>query len=373
MLIYAGGVALLLLPFLNEYFKGLWSREMYQFFPIALIATLGLIVTRQGPPLAVKGWSMIGAIGLASGGLAALAFGVYANSPWLCYVAFVALVAVGLICFQDKDASGSMLYLILPLLLTVRPPLQMDVKAVQKLQQTTSVQASTVLDLLGVDHIRSGNVIEPLGQQALMVEEACSGVQSMFTLLFLASMICVTGRYKFVRTIALLFLAVFWSGVMNTARVVSIVIAKLWYNVDLASGTPHELLGYAVLVGAALLLLSSDQFCYFIISPITSSAKHAFQNPFVTMWNRMTIVKNSEERVPESDGWKWILATSLVASLLIMIPAYTGLNQRTVSGDSVGNNKIPLQLAASGKSQQAVSNVLPLNCLPRCHALGGLA
>ena len=180
------------------------------------------------------------------------------------------------------------------------------------------------MNIIGVDHIRAGNVIEPLGESSLMVEEACSGVQSMFTLLFLASMISVSARYKIVRTIALLLLAVFWSGVMNTARVVSIVVARTWYDVDLISGTPHELLGYAVLVGAALLLLSSDQLCYFVISPITSSAKHRVQNPFVATWNRMTVVGTPDEISPESNGWKWVLSISLAASFLIMLPAYLG-------------------------------------------------
>lgn len=324
LLFYIAGLTLLLLPFLSEYLKGLWEREIYQFYPIALIAALGLIISRHGSPMSRRGWSRLLGGGLAFAGLCVLAFGVYVNSPWLCYVAFVTLVGVGLMHFGDKEGPGSLLYLILPLLLTVRPPLQLDVKAVQKLQHITSVQASSVLNIIGIDHIRAGNVIEPLGESSLMVEEACSGVQSMFTLLFLASMISVSARYKIVRTIALLLLAVFWSGVMNTARVVSIVVARTWYDVDLISGTPHELLGYAVLVGAALLLLSSDQLCYFVISPITSSAKHRLKNPFVAIWNRMTIVGTPDEISPESNGWKWVLSISLAASLLIMLPAYFG-------------------------------------------------
>jgi hypothetical protein len=98
-------------------------------------------------------------------------------------------------------------YLTLLPLLLVRPPGKLDTFALHWLQENTTWLASRVLEALRRLHLHRGNIIE-LPDRPILVEEACSRVQSLFTVLFLAAFIVCWDRRSLLQT-CLLFAAGF--------------------------------------------------------------------------------------------------------------------------------------------------------------------
>lgn len=310
------------------YFSGMWTREHYQFFPIAIASAVGLMLLRVHSLVPPNGRiRLICVTSLVICSVASVLMATYWNSPWLGFIGFVVLLAAGLCCFLDESGDRSLLYLILPMLLIVRPPLNLDQTAIQQLQRTTSFFASKVLNVLNVDHIRSGNILEPYGESPLLVEEACSGVQSLFTMLFLAAMIGIINRHRLFRIVLLMCSAVLAAGLMNIMRVTAIASAAVWFDLDLVNGVAHEVTGYVVLVAATLLLLSADRLIYFVIAPIDSSADAQLQaNPFLNFWNSFT---NPTAPIAatelESSATSKIVVAGLFLCFILMTPQFIAL------------------------------------------------
>ena len=321
-------VAVVFAPIHIFYFEGLWTREHYQFFPIAIFSAIALMWLRVDSKVPQPGRVSIALVaGMVTASVIATAFASYWNSPWLGFIGFVLMLAAGLCGFLDESGDRTLVYLIIPILLIVRPPLNLDLSAIQGLQRITSFFASNVLDLLKVDHIRNGNILEPYGEVPLMVEEACSGVQSLFTLLFLAAMVGIINRHRLFRIIVLMSAAVLAAGLMNVLRVTAIAAAAVWFDVDLAVGVAHEVTGYVVLIVATLLLVSADRLIYFMIAPIDSSADAVMQaNPFLKSWNWFTrpTVPVSGTKPGNSATFKIIIA-GLIVCLALLIPQFAAV------------------------------------------------
>ncbi|MFM7834752.1 MAG: exosortase/archaeosortase family protein, partial [Planctomycetaceae bacterium] len=176
------------------------------------------------------------------------------------------IVAVGLLLdhWQEEGTGRRLFYLLLPLLLTVRPPLDGDNVAIQKLQLLTSKIASNFLNALEIDHILSGNIIQPMKGPALLVAEACSGVQSLFTVMFIAAFIGASKQYSVVRSLLLISTGVFWALLMNVCRVLAIAIGQVRFDLDLTVGWRHDAVGYAAMLLAIPFMLSTDRFVQFL-------------------------------------------------------------------------------------------------------------
>ena len=125
------------------------------------------------------------------------------------------------------------------------------------LQTTVTRMSSSVLDLLGVFHVREGNVIR-LADRPLLIEEACSGIHSLFAVLAGMVFLAIYCRRSFARGLGLLAAAVTWVVLANTLRIVTVVYLAATWQVDVASGWSHEALGLAVFAVALGLTASTD-------------------------------------------------------------------------------------------------------------------
>ena len=128
-------------------------------------------------------------------------------------------------------------------------PLDWDEDLIRGLQSLASRGCSPVLDVLGVRHLVEGNVLVLPGHR-LLVAEACSGVNSLFTLLIATALFVVGLGVPLVRSVLLLAGSVFWAGLMNMLRVVTVALAQSWCGVDLSCGLaardarfPHRRVG----------------------------------------------------------------------------------------------------------------------------------
>ena len=272
------------LPLLTAHFQTLWRwKPHYQFLP-ALLLGIGWLVWQRRPRTGVAASGLRLANPLLLAGLALFAAALLVSSPWLAAVAFV-LSAGGLMMSPGTAwARRDWLPVWALLWLAVPPPLDWDEDLIGGLQSLASRGCSPLLDVLGVRHLVEGNVLVLPGHR-LLVAEACSGVNSLFTLLSATALFVVVAQRPLVRAVLLLAASVFWAGLMNMLRVVTVTLAQSWCGVDLSAGWRHETLGF-VTVGLALLLVAStDRLLAFLLGPIEFHGVRPRRNPVSRAWN----------------------------------------------------------------------------------------
>jgi exosortase len=310
------------LPLLISEFSTVWRQTHYQFFPFAFIAFFGMLWARQHsrhhrPRLIV---------GLIVADLLLLLTAAVLWSPWFASAGFWLLLLALAISRKDKDTGSSLAYLAFLPLLAVRLPANIDLLVIQALQDLTSRVASNILNLVGCLHLREGNVIT-LTSRTLLVEEACSGVQSLFTLLFLAVLICCWLRRRPFHAVLVIGSSFFFAGVMNVLRVVTVALAEYWWQKDLATGWSHELLGYAALALAAALVYNFDLFLLTFTATVPDGGLDkpgvAFRNPCVAAFNWLIATKTQHtprglESAPAEPAIPWKRAVNFSAVLCVV-------------------------------------------------------
>lgn len=245
-------------PLLAQFFVNLWRFDIYQFFPAALLG-VGLLAKRgweevRRPLLEGSKWVSL-TVGLYSFGL--LAAAVVLWSPWLGVAAFMlAVVAVawelgGVSLFKDVFPAWIVLLTIIP------PPLNLADRFALLLQQWAVAGSSWALSLLAVPNHLSALVIEIPGKK-LLVEEACSGINSVL----LMTSACVF--YAMWKRRSLVFLAVLYILTIgcilagNILRITSCAWVYFNFRIDLFGGWKHELLGFALMGAYLLFIVGAD-------------------------------------------------------------------------------------------------------------------
>lgn len=201
------------------------------------------------------------------GGLGLLAGSVLLGSPWAAYAgALVTLVALlyGAGGRANVARFGPALVMLLVIL---RPPLNLDKAAIQKLQQATAHAAGAALDVFNVTYVRAGNVIEIPGRR-LFVEEACSGVNSLFSALACTVFYLLwTRRHSFVWFVLLLSLP-FWVLTANAGRITLVALLRYHWGIAADVGWRHDFLGFVVFGVAIFLLFATERLLAFYAAVI---------------------------------------------------------------------------------------------------------
>ncbi len=262
------------LPLLILHGEQIWLRPHYQFFPLAVLgaAVLALARLRGYGPLNPGSFGY--ALPLLTAAWLLLVVAELLYSSWLGSVAALAALTAVLYAVGGARLVVRLLPALVLLCLVIPPPFELDRQLILALQSLTARWASTVLDCLGVYHVMAGNVVE-IGGRRLLVEEACSGVNSLFSLLACTLFFIFLVRRPPVHAIFLLAATVGWVLVANVARVVTVAYGTTHWGVDLAEGWRHEALGAAVFGVALGLVWSTDRFLLFLLSPTTPGAKRA--------------------------------------------------------------------------------------------------
>ncbi|MBE2202880.1 MAG: exosortase U [Chthoniobacterales bacterium] len=245
-------------PLLATFFLNLWKLPEYQFFPQALAAAVFLAWDRwREIPRPMQAGHPALALGLLTGCFFGCALAVRVWSPWLATTtAWLATVAV-LWKFGGWPLLRKMLPALVLVLTIIPPPLGLDVRLGLALREMATLLSSRMLDLLGVIHSVSGNVIDLPGQK-LLVEEACSGINSLlfvtaFSLFYLfwrrrpiwCFLICVPMAWGFV--------------VMgNVIRISLGACLRYFYGIDILTGWKHEAQSIVLVAAYVLLVISLD-------------------------------------------------------------------------------------------------------------------
>ena len=316
------------LPFVIVYFVNLWqTRPHYQFFPFAIAAFIWLAASRRqsgnerwtGLPLILIGVDVF-----------CVASGVWVLSPWLVTAGLFLGVLAWCVANVDEGFRRRLTYLAILPLLVIRLPRNGDQQIILSLQTITTKMASQILDRFGFLHFRSGNVLEFPGKR-FMVEEACSGVQSLFTVLFIGAFVVCWIRRPLAHIALVLMMGALLAGFMNLCRILVIAIAWDRYGADLSAGIPHDIVGYVSLGAATLLLLTFDAALTVVTAPIPLSMEtRESGNPFVILWNTLFMIYPSQESpVPaqKDAGSPWrgknaVLCAGVFSFVMLAVQVY---------------------------------------------------
>ncbi|MCA9215100.1 MAG: exosortase U [Planctomycetales bacterium] len=275
-------------PLLFVHFKDLWGNEQYQYFPfvigavIALVATrwkTGFTVERSGlPEWLPRVFVVTAAIVLVSA--------VVFWSGWLAAISLILLLGSLLcLCGQERWITNFwgiwlLLWLLIPL------PLSLGPKLIRSLQAASSQLSSAMLDVLGIRHLMTGNVLEVPTKQ-FFVDEACSGIVSFMAIIAAGAIYLVWKNRPLVHSVLLLLLGVGWAFLLNVSRITIIAFAYERYDWDWSEGTPHTILGLVLFTLTFVALVSTDVLLEFLLKPVEVQqfAGDAKVNVLIRMFN----------------------------------------------------------------------------------------
>lgn len=257
------GIAVMLLaeaPLLWKFFVDLWARPQYEFFPLLLAAVpfVAFICLKDVSEDDIRPGGIGVGLMLWTTSLACLAVGGAMYLKWFAPVSTLLLLAGGVWLVGGRGLAKALWPVGALLLLIVPPPGESEGALLVSLRQMAVTAAGRLLDLIGLPLYVHGAVIDIPGDR-LMVEEACSGINSMLAVLAFTVLLAFWKRLPLVALLALLpaaFAFVFWA---NVGRITLCAVAKGWWGIDLLTGAPHELLGLLLFVGCMALVFSTER------------------------------------------------------------------------------------------------------------------
>ena len=249
------------LPLLWSHLMGLWVRPHVRFLPF-LMGVFAWLIWKRWPRRVGAEVPYVGAplLELLLLGVSALLLsaGIWLNSPFLGTASAIIAVGYLIVSFGGLRAIESCIGAWALLWVMIPPPLGYDTVLISRLQAWTSVRASQVLDWLRIDHLMSGNVLT-IGEDTFFVDEACSGVHSLFALIGFTAVFIVLSSRGLRRGLLLLAATIPWALFLNMLRIVAIAVFHSRLQIDLSTGWAHEVLGVVTFLIALSLTLSTDQ------------------------------------------------------------------------------------------------------------------
>jgi exosortase len=259
-------------PMLVAHFKLLWSKPHYEFFPLVYVgaALLFWVNSKRLGTLQAGTYPGI-AYALACMSFGLLFFAMMYDSAIFGITAFLIALQAFIYHYGGWLLVKRMFPAWLFLLVAVPPPRGLDRDLIIWLQKVTAKWSSVILDLFGVLHSMSGNVVQVPGKD-LMVEEACSGIHSLFATLVFSLFLILWSKRSWLHGILLILGGVGWVLVGNLARVVAIAYCQVNLSppVDLTTGWKHDALGFVIFGILMLLVLSTDRFLLFLLSSLSA-------------------------------------------------------------------------------------------------------
>ncbi|MEP3478679.1 MAG: exosortase U [Fuerstiella sp.] len=258
-------VVLLHVIFLWQMMNWLWARDHYQFFPLIIIGTAALAAFRlQGAKWADSPTFSLRVICYLLGSFSLMLLATLANSHWLGTVSAMLLTWAGIWYVGGREIADRLRGPFFFLALAIPLPLNLDLNLIIAMQKLATASAGQLLDYFRITHVLSGVAIRT-DQREFMVEDACSGIHSLFSCIAAMAFWGIVYRYSLLRILITIAQTTAWVLVANAVRVFLIVFARHRFDADLESGTLHELLGILTYAAALCLSLSTDQLLRFLV------------------------------------------------------------------------------------------------------------
>jgi len=242
------------LPLVATYHLRLWELPHYQFFPLALLRAFLLSRRATSTPHAVDEQTPFAAAAWGFG-LSLLAAAVLFDSPWL--GATAAMVNWSAWQVSRRRSWSDVLPAAAMIAVKLRPPLGIDTWLIHRLQRIAARAADATLDVLGVLHTLAGNVIK-LPESRLLVEEACSGVNSLFSSAAAVLFYLLWNRRGWISSGLLCLSIPLWVVFTNVIRVVAVAVLRARWDIAADTGALHTALGLATFALAVGMILSTE-------------------------------------------------------------------------------------------------------------------
>jgi exosortase len=285
------------------------EKRHMQFFPLAFVAIGWFLHETANSGFSASDSRRRLAIGVTLTGIALGGAALFFRSIWLAHFTLIILLFGWAIVRFEQLTLQRLLGICGLGIITVPPPLSWDEKLVHQLQYLSSLACSKLMDVAGFVHVLRGNTIE-ISDRQLFVEEACSGVDSQYALMAVAGILLLIGRAPFPVSILTILTVPIWAILGNLLRIFLIVVGLEVLGIDLASGTPHMLLGFVAFGLAAYAHWSSVQFLNYLYCVYTDRRR----STAVSITNAK---KQSTNTKPASDSPSLSLTWLALPALLI--------------------------------------------------------
>ena len=248
-------------PFI-EFLANIWNLPPYQFFPGALVGA-GILARdriKEVPRPLNPGlpWVTIPVILIS---FLALAVAVLLWSPWLGTVSAV-ICLIGMLWWGGGwPLLRNMIPAIIMIATIIPPPFGLDNELTLHLRSIATAASSRFLDFLHVVHCVSGNVIE-LPNQKLLVEEACSGINSVLFISAFAIFYLLWRRRSFWCYLICIPSAIGFVVMGNVIRITLGAWSQYRLQIDLLSGWKHETIGLILVAIYIVLVMSLEHLLY---------------------------------------------------------------------------------------------------------------
>jgi exosortase len=260
----------LLLPLFVRFFRNLWLREPYQFFPLAIAGGILLAIRARseddpGPSAQPIGLFLKALLWLPP--LALAATSILLRSPWVGMIAFFAAAIAlawstgGFARLRAYAPALTMLAIIIP------PPFGMEQELTRWLRSQAVEWSSRILNAADTFHIRNGNILD-LPIREIMVEEACAGINSTLSVAAAAFFYHLWMRRPLWWLAITLPLSLVFVFAGNTARIAGGSLLLQHTGIDLFKVPfPHEFVGLCVIALCLFLIVSLDNLLQLISRP----------------------------------------------------------------------------------------------------------
>jgi exosortase len=260
------GFAALAVPTLIRFAQQNWGEESGAAAPIVL-ATGGWLLWRNWPSMVREGrqgggWITIIAIGLA------IPLYVFGRAFSFALFEAIGLYVVGLALLDEAFGLQTMLRQWFPLLyLGFAVPLPSWVldSVTAPLKEFVSFVATTLLQTAGYPVARQGVTIT-IAQYQLLVEDACSGLNSLFGLVAIGLLYAYLTRASSPwRFAALTFFIVPIAVLANILRVIIVVLLTYYAGNEVGQSFVHYLAGFVLFGLSLMLVFAVDQMIWSLV------------------------------------------------------------------------------------------------------------
>jgi len=275
--------------------RNLWQQEHLQFYPLAWSAAVYFLWAHIGWSQQPTRLRRAVAIAAASAGAVVGLGAAWYFSPWLAHLSAILWFAFLAFLQCVRAPMGSILAMVGLLAITLPLPFNLDNELILWLQQLSTWATAALMDGLAIPYSRQGTILQ-LEDKRLFVEEACSGVTSMYSLAAIALGVSLLQQSSGKVTLLSLLTIPLWSGLGNFLRLATIVIAWHYFQTDLTHGIWHTILGAATFAIAALGWMLSALLLQIFEAPIPVDRNDLQENQWIAWFNR------KPRTLPEGQG-----------------------------------------------------------------------
>ena len=270
------GLAAMYLPTYWNALNGIWQTDAMGHGPIvlAVLAWLfwGVRKAVDRAPVAPQPWLGWPLFGL---GLASYLLGRVFNISSVEFASHVFMVAGLLLLLRGKEALRLAWFPVLYLVFLAPLPATFVDAITQPLKNWISAIVVDFLYQVGYPIARSGVMIT-IGQYQLLVADACSGLNSMFSLAALGTLFMyIMDRRSWVHNAVMLASIVPIAFAANIVRVIVLVLVTYHFGDEAGQGFLHGAAGIVLMLAALAMFFSVDA----LLAVFTSKRKRAAPPP----------------------------------------------------------------------------------------------